>query len=198
MSESLWSLPAEALLRRTASDEPAPGSGAAASVAGAFGLALVVKALVITDDDGCAAVRARAEALLERVVASADRDAEAFAALVEARGAEADDGGSDTATDAATARAAAVPLDLADALVEAIALAEAAAPLVKEALVSDARAGAELLRAAARTALLAASLNVDALESRDASGAGSCARRPRASTTPCARGTPPRSAPRSA
>ncbi|MCR8671156.1 cyclodeaminase/cyclohydrolase family protein, partial [Agrococcus sp. HG114] len=112
MSESLWSMRADAMLERVASSEPTPGSGAAAAVAGAFGIALVLKALAITDGDGCAPLRDRGAALVERVVASADRDAEAFAAVVDAQGGD-DPAGDDARVEEATVAAAEVPLGLA-------------------------------------------------------------------------------------
>ncbi len=164
MSESVWSSRADELLLRTSSTEPTPGSGAAAAVAGAFGIALVLKALTITDDEGCAALRSRGEALVERVVAAADRDAEAFAAVIDARGSDGD-------VEAATVAAADVPLELAEALVAAIELAQASEPLVKRELVSDALAAGDLLRGAGSAALRAAALNVATLEEQGAAGA---------------------------
>lgn len=163
MGESVWSGRADELLLRTASAEPTPGSGAAAAVAGALGIALVLKALTITHDDGCAAARARGEALVERVVAAADADVEAFAEVIDA------DGGADA--ERALARAAAVPLDLAAALVDALELAREAEPLVKPTLESDVLGGADLVRGAATVALRAAELNVASLEDRDAADA---------------------------
>lgn len=163
MGESVWTDRADELLLRTASAEPTPGSGVAAAVAGAFGIALVLKALTITDDDGCAAVRARGEALVERVVAAADADDEAFAEVIDA------DGGADA--EQALARAAAVPLDLAAALVDALALAREAEPIVKPTLESDVLGGADLVRGAATVALRAAELNVASLEERGAAEA---------------------------
>lgn len=160
----MWSSRADELLLQTSSTEPTPGSGAAAAVAGAFGIALALKALTITDGDGCASLRSRGEALVERVVAAADRDAEAFAALIAARGSDAD-------LEAATVAAADVPLELAGALLEAIALAEEAEPLVKRELVSDALASGDLLRGAGRAALRAAALNVASLEEQGAADA---------------------------
>lgn len=163
MGESVWSGRADELLLRTASSEPTPGSGAAAAIAGALGIALVLKALTITDDDGCAAVRARGEALVERVVTAADADAEAFAEVIDADG--------DADSELALAQAAAVPLDLAAALVDALVLAREAEPLVKPTLVSDVLGGADLVRGAATVALRAAELNVASLEQRDAAEA---------------------------
>lgn len=163
MGESVWTDRADELLLRTASAEPTPGSGVAAAVAGAFGIALVLKALTITDDDGCAAARARGEALVERVVAAADADDEAFAEVIDADG--------DADAEQALARAAAEPLELAAALVDALALAREAASLVKPTLESDVLGGADLVRGAASVALRAAELNVASLEERDAADA---------------------------
>lgn len=163
MSESLWSLPADELLRRTASPSPTPGSGSVAAVTGALGLGLVRMALDISDA-GHEQTGERAQALLERAADAADRDVAAFGAVIEARG--------DARGDVERATIAAIegPLDLAAAMREGLEVADRAEPLVKRELVSDIEAGRDLMRTAAGIALRAAALKIDALE-RDGSQA---------------------------
>ena len=181
MSESVWSLRADELLRRTASGEPTPGNGSVAAVTGAFGLGLLLMALEITDDDGCAALRDRGRALLGRVVAAADADVDAFGAVIDARGMPHDDEGEreerDEAVVDATAAAAERPLRLVTALVEALAFAAEVQPTVKPVLVSDVLGGADIMRGAASAAIRAADLNIETLEERGAPAAELRARR---------------------
>lgn len=166
MDESLWSLPADELLRRTASSEPTPGNGSIAAVAGSLGLGLVLMALRITGGDAAGLVE-RGERILARAVAAADRDVSAFGAVMEARGRSEDDeaerDGRASAIALATVAATEAPLTLAAALVEGLALASEARPLVKPALVSDVHAGADLMCGAARASLRAADLNLEVL-----------------------------------
>ncbi|SFS17947.1 Formiminotetrahydrofolate cyclodeaminase [Agrococcus baldri] len=166
-SESVWSLRADELLRRTASPEPTPGNGSIAPVSGALGIGLVLMALAITDEPP-AALRERGDALLSSVVATADRDVAVFRAVLDARGMperdEAERAARGDAIERATLTAAEVPLDLATALRDALELAADAEPLVKPALVSDVRAGADIIAGAARAALRATELNLEVLE----------------------------------
>ncbi len=173
MSESLWSLPADELLRRAASSSATPGSGAVAAISGSLGLALVLMALEISDAD--AKLRRRGESLLPRLTAAADRDVAAFAAVIDARGmgkdGEEERVERDRAVERATVAATEGPLDLAGLLEEGLELSELAEPLVKAELVSDVRSGAELMRAAASVAVRAARLNLGALEREGAAPA---------------------------
>ncbi|WP_072313367.1 cyclodeaminase/cyclohydrolase family protein [Agrococcus sp. Marseille-P2731] len=174
--ESLWTLRADALLERTASDAPTPGNGSIAAVCGAFGIGLVLMGLAVTGD-APARLRERGEALLARATAAADRDVAAFSALLEARGLRAEEEGERRARDAAVADAtrSAIegPLELASVLREALELAAEAQPHVGRELVSDVLAGADLIAGAGRAALRAAALNLDALDAlgRDADAA---------------------------
>lgn len=173
VSESLWSLPADELLRRTASREPTPGNGSIAAVTGALGIGLVLMAARISDGD--AGLVERGEAILSRAVAAADRDVAAFGAVMDARGMPEDDAAARraraSAVEHATVAATEGPLDLAATLVDALALAAEAEPIVKPALVSDVLAGADLIGAAARAALRAADLNLEVLEGEESPAA---------------------------
>jgi formiminotetrahydrofolate cyclodeaminase len=71
----------------------------------------------------------------------------------------------DAAVEAALRAATEVPLELVATLVDALRLAAEVEPLVKPELVSDVLAGADILRGAARAALRAVDLDLDALES---------------------------------
>ncbi|GAA1419498.1 cyclodeaminase/cyclohydrolase family protein [Agrococcus citreus] len=170
MSERVWSRTVEQLLRGAGSTDPTPGSGSAAAVAGALGISLVRKAVTITGEAD--ALVDRADALLERAGQAADADVVAFGALIDARGTPEDDDGQRAAREDALATAliaaTEAPLDLLEVLVDALAVAVDAEPLVKQELVSDVLAGADLVRGAARAALRAVDLDLGALDDADA------------------------------
>lgn len=169
----MWSQTVERLLRGAGSTDPTPGSGSAAAVAGALGVSLVRKAVTISDGSG--QLLDRADALLERAGRAADADVVAFGALIDARGMPEDDAAQraarDAAVEAALVAATEAPLGLLEALVDALHLAAEAEPLAKDTLVSDVLAGSDLVRGAARAALRAVDLDLDALEERGASAA---------------------------
>ncbi|WP_404313201.1 cyclodeaminase/cyclohydrolase family protein [Agrococcus terreus] len=175
MSESLWSLPADELLRRAASSDPTPGGGSIAAVSGALGLGLVLMAVAVTGDPALDARRERGEALLARVVPAADADVAAFGTLMDAYGMPRDDEAAKaaraSAVEAASVRATVEPLDLVATLVEGLALAAELEPLVKRSVVSDVHAGADLVRGAGRAAIRTADINLVALERGDAPAA---------------------------
>ncbi|WAC66079.1 cyclodeaminase/cyclohydrolase family protein [Agrococcus sp. SL85] len=182
MSESLWTAPADELLRRTASAAPTPGGGSVAAISGAFGVGLVLMAIAVTDDAALDAHRARGEAILERVVPAADADVVDFRAVMAAyglpRGDEAERAARTAAIQAASVDATGTPLALVEALVDALRLAAEVEPLVKRSIVSDVHAGADLVAGAARAAVRTADINLVALERGDApAAAGLRARR---------------------
>lgn len=179
MSASLWDCTAEELLRRASSAEPTPGGGAVAAVAAAFGLGLVRMAIEVTLSTAAgpagnlaklADAQDRAGALQARVVAATDRDVAEFDALMAGyrmpRDTDAERAARSEAIDEAAVTATHGPLSLAEASLEAIALADEAELLVKATIVSDVQAGRDLLRGAALAALRTADINLAALEQR--------------------------------
>ncbi len=173
MSERVWARSVEQLLGAAGSTDPTPGSGSASAVAGALGISLVRKALAISG--GAEPLVDRADALLERAARAADADVVAFGALIDARGMPEDDDAQRAARDAAIepalVAATEAPLGLLDALVDALRLAVDARPLAQDEVVSDVRAGSDLVRGAARAALRAVDLDLEALEGRRAGAA---------------------------
>ena len=167
VSESVWPWSADELLQRVSSDAPTPGSGTAAAAAGALGVALLRKAIVITGGSA-ASLDPRAASILDAARAAADADVAAFGALMDARGMpegdEVERAERDDAVALALREATEGPLALVATLVEALRLAEEAHPLVKHELESDVLAGADLVRGAARAALRAVDLDLEALE----------------------------------
>lgn len=162
--ESIWSLSAEELLARTASDDATPGGGSIAAVSGALGLGLVLMAAAITGEP-VADREAQGRALLARIRAAADRDVAEFGALMEAYGLPRDDADARAAAiETASVTATRGPLDLAADVVEALELAQGLEPLVKRMIVSDVLAGRDLLVAAGRAAIRTADSNLAVLE----------------------------------
>ncbi len=177
MGESLWALSAEELVDRTAAVDPTPGGGAIAAVTAAFGLSLVQMAVEISIAGSAGAgddlaqlgdARNRALELRAQLMASVDRDAEEFDALMAAyrmpRATEAERELRVRAVDEATVTATEGPLGLAAAALVGIALGDEVEPLVKATIVSDVQAGRDLLGGAALAALRTADINLAGLE----------------------------------
>lgn len=139
-----------------ASSAPMPGCGAAAAVVADLGLALVAKALRISQAHGGngerSALLAEADRLLGRPGRFAEDDMQAFTAYL--RAAQQDD----AALAEAARQACAVPLATAHSCLQGLEVAVAAWPLAAGSLQSDVEAGARLLH----VALTAVLLNVDA------------------------------------
>lgn len=149
--QGLWQLPL-AQFRDAVAERALPGCGAVAAVTADMGVALIVKALRVSaahGDAACAALLAEARALLGRPGAFADDDVAVFADYLK------DD--EDRAPDSSR-QACAVPLATAHACIEALGIAERAAPLVEPSLRSDVEAAVLLLVACVDAVLL----NVDA------------------------------------
>lgn len=177
MGQSLWALSAEELVRRTATVDPTPGGGAIAAVTAAFGLGLVQMAVEISLAGSAAAggdpallvdARQRALELRAQLMSAVDRDVEEFDALMAAyrmpRATEAERELRARAVEEATVTATEGPLGLAGAALVGIALGDEVEPLVKEMIVSDVKAGCDLLCGGALAALRTADINLAALE----------------------------------
>lgn len=151
----LWDLTLAQFRQATAS-LAMPGCGAVSAVVADFGLALVVKALQVSEKrerrEQRQGLLQSAQALLGRPGAFADDDVAAFQQYLQA-------GRHDPqAQQTASRQACAVPLATARTCIEALDLAEAAWPEVVEPVRCDVHAGALLIA----TAIDAVLLNVDA------------------------------------
>ncbi len=123
---------------------PAPASGAAAALTGAFAAALVELAARFSEDD---AALARALELRARLLELADEDAAAYSDFMRTR------------SDEDRRRTIEIPLAVAAAAAETAALAERLAADGRPSVKGDALVAAELARAAGRSAELLAELN---------------------------------------
>ena len=159
-------------MQRLGSAEPTPGGGAAAAVVGALGAALVEMTANLTiGKPRLADVQAQATSIqqhaselrrtLERLGAA---DAEAFehvgAAYKLPRGDDAQKAERAQAIQASLRLAADVPLETARAAAEVVGVAEAAAPILNPAVISDVLVGALLAQAAVNSAALNVEINL--------------------------------------
>ena len=123
---------------------PAPASGAATALTGAFAARLVELAARFAKDD---AAVSRAQALSTRLTQLADEDAVAYTVFMETR------------TDEARRRTIEVPEEIAANADEVERLAGQVGAQLTSSVAGDAEAAAELARAAARVARRLAELN---------------------------------------
>lgn len=157
--EQLWDMTL-AQFRDACAERALPGCGAVAAVTADFGLALVVKALRVSEGRAPRAARGEllrsAQALLGRPGAFADDDVAAFQDYLNAEGRE--------AQQSAARQACAVPLATAHACSQALAIAEAAWPEVVESVRCDVKAGALLIYAAIESVLLNVEADLNGLD----------------------------------
>ncbi|MBA2476052.1 MAG: cyclodeaminase/cyclohydrolase family protein [Actinobacteria bacterium] len=123
---------------------PTPASGAATALTAALAAALVELAGRFAEDEESVV---RAKALGSRLAQLADEDADAYTAFMAER------------SDANRARIIAVPAEIAARAEEVAALADHVAGQLESSIVADARAAAELARAAARVGALLVDVN---------------------------------------
>jgi glutamate formiminotransferase/glutamate formiminotransferase/formiminotetrahydrofolate cyclodeaminase len=123
---------------------PAPASGSVIALTGALAAALAQLAAGIARDD---VATARAHELSLRLAQLADEDAAAYAAFLAER------------TDESRAEIVQVPLAIAASADEVAGLADGIASRLTTAVAADARASAELARAASRVARRLAEVN---------------------------------------
>jgi formiminotetrahydrofolate cyclodeaminase len=141
---TLGQLQVAELLEALGARTPAPASGAAAALTGAFGASLVELAARFAGDDESAT---RANALAARLAELADEDGEAYAAFMAER------------NDATRARIIALPLEVAARADEAAALGSQVRAQLTSVVAADAEAGEALARAAAGVARRLAEVN---------------------------------------
>jgi formiminotetrahydrofolate cyclodeaminase len=123
---------------------PAPASGAATALTGAFAAGVVELAARFAQDD---AAVSRAKALAARLAQLADEDSDAYTAFMKTR------------SDEARQRTIDVPLEIAASADEVERLAGEVGAKLTASVAGDAEAAAELARAAARVARRLAELN---------------------------------------
>jgi formiminotetrahydrofolate cyclodeaminase len=123
---------------------PAPASGAATAVTGAFAACLVELAARFAEDE---AAVSRAKTLSTRLLQLADEDADAYTAFME------------TGSEEARRRTIEVPLEIAANADEVARLAGRVGTQLTSSVAGDAEAAEEFARAAARVARRLAELN---------------------------------------
>ena len=159
--KALVALPVHAFTDEVSLDTPAPGGGSIAALAGSLGAALASMVANLAQGGPDAAKNAtlialaeRAQGLKDRLMAAVDADTQAFNAYMDARRLP------DATPEQKAARQAAlqaglkvaieVPLDTAQASLDALELAGEAARLGKVASISDAAVGAQMAFAGVR------------------------------------------------
>ena len=159
--KALVALPVHAFTDEVSRDTPAPGGGSIAALAGSLGAALASMVANLAQGGPDAAKNAtlialaeRAQGLKDRLMAAVDADTQAFNAYMDARRLP------DATPEQKAARQAAlqaglkvaieVPLDTAQASLDALELAGDAARLGKVASISDAAVGAQMAFAGVR------------------------------------------------
>jgi formiminotetrahydrofolate cyclodeaminase len=149
------------LLDEVSSPEPMPGAGYCAAVALEMAAGLVTMAARVSRAEWGEARGAAAQAatLRERVVPLAERNVEAYRDAVTLLGA-AESGGRDEELREALARAAGVPLEIAEIAVDVASLAAVVAERGDQALRADAVSAALLAEAAARAAATLVEVNL--------------------------------------
>jgi formiminotetrahydrofolate cyclodeaminase len=158
-----------------ASPEPTPGGGTAAAVAAAMGASLVMMVAGLsrtrgnTDDEraALAAVRDRLRPLVEALERCADRDSDAFDAVMAAyrlpKASDTEKAARKAAIASAMKGATDVPLETLRLAVDALESAETVVRIGNPSAASDAGVGANLLAAAARGAAANVRINLDGL-----------------------------------
>jgi len=177
MSDSagtLWGAVLADFREATASAEPTPGGGSVAGVSATLGLGLVIMALEISakrkdavEPEKTRALIGEARALMAELGGDADRDVAAFQDYMAAarlpKLSDEEKQKRREALDAATRRATEAPLLAARHIVEALRLAECAAPLAHLHVVSDVGAGTGLLEGALKAILFNVDVNLPSL-----------------------------------
>ncbi|MGH2594502.1 MAG: cyclodeaminase/cyclohydrolase family protein [Actinomycetota bacterium] len=174
--ERLVSMTVEGFLDVLGSDAPTPGGGAAGAIAGATGAALIAMVGRLTvDKQGFEDVDQRMRTLVERADAAraafldlADRDAHAFDGVMIAfkmpKGTDDEKAARSAAIQAGYEQAAAVPLEIAQAAVDLMLLAEDATAVGNPQAASDGVSGAAHLYCAALCAIANVEINAASLK----------------------------------
>jgi formiminotetrahydrofolate cyclodeaminase len=158
--QSYRGLPLTQLLDEIASPEPMPGAGYCAAVALEMAAGLLTMAAQVSRAEWGEARGAAAQAttLRERIAPLAERNVDAYREAVTLLGG-AESGGDEPLRDA-LARAAGVPLEIAEVAVDVASLAAVVAERGDQALRADAVSAALLAEAAGRTAATLVEVNL--------------------------------------
>jgi len=152
------------LTERLASRDPVPGGGSASALAGALGAGLVSMVGALTPEEAAGELGAAARDLVARLTSLSQADADAYAAVVQARRLpkSTDDERlvRSTALRSAMADAARTPLEIAEAALEVLRLVERMAPIGNPNAASDVGVAGLLAGAAVRGALLNVRINL--------------------------------------
>jgi formiminotetrahydrofolate cyclodeaminase len=160
------------LLQRLGSSDPTPGGGAAAALAGALGAALVQMTASLTIgrprfanvEDQAQRIARRTAEVRQRLARLGEADAEAFdkvsAAYRLPRADDAQKAGRSASIQSALRLAAEVPLETARLCLGVVEVAEEAAPVLNQAVISDVLVGALLAQAALRAAAINVEINL--------------------------------------
>ena len=169
---SVWDWRLEDFRDRTASDSPTPGGGSAAMVAAATGLGLVLMALRVTarrpeTGDRLADLILSGERRLVELSGYADADIAVFeqymAALRLPKETEDEKATRRDAMAEAAVAATEVPLNSAQAVLEALDLARQAVEVAHHGIVSDVAAGSAILRGALTAVLYNVDINLKSI-----------------------------------
>jgi formiminotetrahydrofolate cyclodeaminase len=161
-SEALSRQSVQEFLTALASGAPTPGGGAAAALSGAMAARLVAMVGRVTAagdssvEPEASAIVAQADELGDRLARLVTEDMEAYGSLIDARRSR---GGPDTVA-RALARATEVPVRLARASRDVLALCETLAPLARRSALSDLAVAAALAGAALESGALTARANL--------------------------------------
>ncbi len=178
MEEKETSVEMETFLDSLASGAPAPGGGAASALAGALGAALASMVCNLTigrpkyveAEEATRSLLARAEAQRARLYGLMHEDEEAYGDLLAQyklpKETQEERSRRDEKVEAALRRAADVPLHVARACMEVLAVLGDVATLGNPNAISDAGAGAHLAAAAARASLLNVRTNAALMKDR--------------------------------
>ncbi len=165
------------------SSAPVPGGGSAAAIAGALGASLVSMVAALTAgragyesvDDEVRSIGGEAAGLRDRLLELAERDSEAYDAVMQARRLPKESDDERAARKAAMGEsfvlAAQVPLETARTAAQVIKLAARIAPIGNPNAASDAGVAAQLASAATRGAILNVRINLPYLPAGAAIGA---------------------------
>jgi methenyltetrahydrofolate cyclohydrolase len=143
----------DALLDALAADQPAPGSGSAAALAGAMAAAVCAKVARLSDLGGATA---QAAALCRRLTSLAEEDARVFRSALS----ELERRDDDFKLGRALAQAADAPLQIAETCVDVALLASELAGQGTAELQADARSAAALAAGATRAAAVLVEVNL--------------------------------------
>jgi formiminotetrahydrofolate cyclodeaminase len=153
----------ESFLARLASDQPAPGGGAAAALAGATAAALVAMACRVTarhapSDTVVVTAIERADALRARLLGLMDEDVAAYEEFLRSRRASRDQ--SAAHEQSALQRATVVPVDVARASASVLELCASVVDRVRASTVGDLAVAAKLSTAAVQGSTFTARINL--------------------------------------